>query len=42
VNPSVSRADVVHGTALTVRVETPSESVTFKPGPLVASGNGPL
>jgi hypothetical protein len=31
--PSVSRAAVPQGTALTVRVETPSGATTFNPGP---------
>jgi hypothetical protein len=42
VDPSVSRAETVHGTALTVRVE-PSGPATFNPGPPTGScGNGPL
>jgi hypothetical protein len=40
--PSVSLADMPHGTALTVFVETPSSATLFRPGPVVASGNGPL
>ena len=40
--PSVSRAAVPHGTALTVRVDTPSGATTFNPGPLSDSGNGPV
>ena len=42
VNPSVSRATVPQGTALTVFVETPSPATVFRPGPLVVSGNGPV
>lgn len=41
VNPSVSRAETLQGTALTVRVDTPSESVTFRPGPVLDCSNGP-
>jgi hypothetical protein len=40
--PSVSRATVPHGTALTVLVETPSWATVSKPGPVVVSGSGPL
>lgn len=42
VKPSVSRAAVPHGTALTAFVETPSGPTVFSPGPVVDSGNGPV
>ena len=42
VKPSVSRAVTLHGTAFTVRVETPSGALTFKPGPVLDCGNGPV
>jgi len=41
VNPSVSRATTPQGTALTVRVEAPSEPTVFSPGPSLDCGNGP-
>ena len=41
VNPSVSRAAVLHGTALTAFVETPSGATVFSPGPIDDCGNGP-
>ena len=41
VNPSVSRATVLHGTALTVFVD-PSGPTVFSPGPVLADGNGPV
>ena len=41
VNPSVSRATVPQGTALTVRVE-PSGATVFNPGPSLGCGNGPV
>ena len=41
VNPSVSLAVTPHGTALTVRVETPSGATMFNPGPCTdCGGNG--
>jgi len=39
--PSVSRAAMPHGTALTVRVD-PSGATTFKPGPTSDGGSGPV
>ena len=42
VNPSVSRAAVLQGTALTAFVETPSGATVFNPGPTVESGNRPV
>jgi len=42
VNPSVSRAAVLQGTALTVFVETPSGATVFNPGPIDDCGNGPV
>jgi hypothetical protein len=41
VEPSVSWAAVLHGTALTDFVE-PSGAATFRPGPTFAFGNGPV
>ena len=42
VDPSVSRAAVLHGTALTAFVETPSGATVFSPGPIDDCGNGPV
>jgi hypothetical protein len=42
VNPSVSRADVLQGTARTVLVEAPSGAMTFRPGPALCDGSGPV
>jgi hypothetical protein len=42
VNPSVSRAAAPQGTALTVRVETPSGATMLSPGPELDCGNGPV
>jgi hypothetical protein len=41
VEPSVSLAAVLHGTAFTVFVE-PSGPATSRPGPLSSFGNGPV
>jgi hypothetical protein len=42
VNPSVSRAALLQGTALTLFVERPSAATMSKPVPVSSAGNGPV